>query len=67
MTFNATSYYVNKYRRQAWEYLARARERRAAGADAAAVGNMARLALINMRLAIGQRRIREIERRMRGG
>jgi hypothetical protein len=70
MPFNALTYYANKNRREAWRYLAQARDIKARSAAGTAyewekprIKTMVDLARNAMRISLNYRRIAEIDRR----
>lgn len=72
MAFNADTYRANKYRRQAWAELAKARDikqRAAAGTayewEAARIPTFVQLARSSMRISISARRIAQLNREHR--
>lgn len=65
MPFNSDSYYRNLWRREARDYLARAREAKAEDRGAENVASYARLARSTWRLYLSQKRICEFKQERR--
>lgn len=62
MSFNAHTYYANKYGRKAWEELSAARVHRDLGHAVERVQNSVKLARSYMRIAMSNRRLRQMQK-----